>query len=126
MTVHRVRLYHSTTGAQDYHDWLSQWLNNVDAALQSEVDNEPPTLREQVDGDGEWYQGDLAFTWDEGKANILDNLDIYAANNCDWHRIGYHECSHDEDNPAPCGWDEQPRENGSVPAYIPDMEPEQS
>lgn len=123
MTVHRVRLYHSTDGAQSYHDWLGQWLNNVDAALQSEIDNEPPTIEQTEDEKQEWYSGNLAFEWDEGKAHILDNIDQYAAAYCNWHRIGYHECSHDEENLTPCSWDEQ-RENGTVPDDIPDMSPE--
>jgi len=125
MTVHRVRLIHSTAGASLYHDWLSQWLLNVDAPLHDEIDNEPPTLREQLDGNAEWYQGDLAFAWDEGKAHILDNLDQYAASYCDWHRIGYHECiGHDTDEIHHCASDEQ-RENGPVPNHVLDMSPDQ-
>jgi hypothetical protein len=92
----------------------------VDAALHDEIDNKSPTLREQIDGGGEWYQGDLAFNWDEGKANILDNISLYADSYCDWYRLGYHECIHDEDNPQPCSWDEK-RENGTIPSDIPEF-----
>lgn len=127
MTVHRVRLYHSTTGASSYHDWLSQWLNNVDAALQSEVDNEPPILREQTGSErDDYYMGDLAFHWNEGKAHILDNLDLYAASFCDWHRILYESCTHDEgDERESCSRDEK-RENGTIPDYIEDLDSDQS
>lgn len=120
MTVHRIRLYHSTTGAQSYHGWLDTWLTNMQPWTDDEVTNELPTLVEKSDGDGEWYQTELAFEWTEERAHILDNLDQYAASYCDWHRIGYHECSHDEDDPEPCSWDEV-RENGTVPDYIPGM-----
>jgi hypothetical protein len=118
MKVHRVRLYHSTAGSQSYHNWLDQWLLNVDAALQSEVDNEPPTLRKQIDGGGEWYQGDLAFDWDGGKANILDNIEQYADSYCDWFQIEYHECSHDETDATACSVQEI-RKNGTIPNYVP-------
>jgi len=118
MTVHRVRLIHSTAGASSYHGWLDQWLTNMAPWTDPEVTNELPTLREQVDGDGEYYQTELAFEWSEDKATILDQLDQYAVAYCDWHRIGYHVCTHDEEEPQPCSWDEQ-RESGQVPDYIP-------
>lgn len=94
---------------------MEPWADN-------EVTNESPTLREHEFGGGEWYQTELAFEWTEDKTHILDNLHLYAQSYCEWHRIGYHVCSHDEDEPEPCSWDEQ-RESGTVPEYIPDMEP---
>jgi len=120
MTVHRFRVIHSTTGAESYHNWLHQWLLNVDAALQSSVSNESPKLVDAFDGSGTWYQGDLAFDWAEGKANIFDNIELYADSYCDWHRIGYHECSHDETEITSCSWQEV-RESGTIPSYVPDM-----
>ena len=121
MTIHRVRLYHSTTGASSYHGWLDQWLLNMSPWEDPEVTNELPTLREHLETGAEYYQTEIAFEWSEDRAIILDNLDQYAASYCDWHRIGYHVCTHD-DNGGPCSWDEQ-RQNGSVPNYIPDMSP---
>ena len=123
MVVHRFRLYHSTTGAQSLHDWLGQFTLNVNAALGNELSEDLPTLTETIDGET-YYQGDLAFEWSEGKAQLFDNFDAYAASYCDWHRIGYHECTHDGTG-GPCSWDEQ-RESGTVPSHIPDMSPSQS
>lgn len=117
MTAHRIRLIHSTTGASAYHDWLDTWLTNMSPWDYPEVDNDLPTLRETVDGD-EYYQTELAFDWSEDRATILDQLDQYAASYCKWHRIGYHECDHDEDDPQPCSWDEVV-EHGDVPDDIP-------
>jgi hypothetical protein len=124
MAIHRVRLYHSTTGASGYHGWLSTWLMNMAPWADPEVSNDLPTVRDPLDSDNaEYYNGELAFEWSEDRAIILDNLDQYAASYCDWHRIGYHECTHDDDG-GPCSWDEQ-RQAGTVPGYIEDMSPEQ-
>jgi hypothetical protein len=118
MTVHRVRLLHSTAGKNDYHAWLNTWLTNMTPWSDPEVPNDLPSLRTQIDGSGEWYQTELAFEWTEDRAIILDNLAQYASSYCDWHRIAYHVCTHDEENGGPCSWDEV-RENGTIPSYVP-------
>lgn len=119
--IHRARLFHSTAGAQDFHGWLETWLTNMEPWADPEVENELPSQRDQLEGDGEWYQTELAFEWTEDRAHILDNLDQYAQSYCDWHRIGYHECTHDGEG-GPCSWNER-RQNGTVPDYIPSVEP---
>jgi len=119
MVVHRFRLVHSTGGSTSYHDWLGQFTLNVNAALGNEVEKDVPSLTETLDGDS-YYQGDLAFAWSEGKAQLYDNFDTYAASYCDWHRIAYHECTHDGTG-GPCSWDEV-RENGTIPDFAPTFE----
>ncbi|MFP4218810.1 MAG: hypothetical protein ACLFR6_08245 [Salinarchaeum sp.] len=119
MTAHRLRLVHSQSGADDFHAWLESWLTNMSPWDYPEVDNDLPTLREPVDGES-YYQAELAFDWSEDESIILDNLDDYAASYCDWHRIGYHVCEHDESDPTPCSWDtDLGRKSGSVPDHIP-------
>jgi len=123
MTAHRVRLFYSTTGASGFHDWLSVWLTNMGPWASDEVTNEVPqnTVTAGVDGTGtEYYRVELAFDWTEGKAIILDNLDGYAASYCDWHRIGYHVCTHDDADTQPCSW-ETTRESGTPPQDIPTL-----
>jgi|GEM_PF-4628109 len=122
MTIHRTRLFYSTTGASGFHGWLETWLTNMQPWTDSEVTNEvPSSTRSPIDSDAEYYQVELAFEWTEDRAHILDNLDQYLTSYCDWHRIGYHECTHD-DNGGPCSWDER-RQNGTVPDYIPEVSP---
>lgn len=89
----------------------------------SEVTNEVPssTTTTALDGSGtEHYRVELAFEWSEDKSIILDQLDQYAAAYCDWHRLGYHVCDHDESDRSGCSWDEI-RENGTVPSNIPTL-----
>lgn len=119
MVVHRFRIFHSTAGASSFQDWFGQFTLNVNAALDEELTREKTTLREPIDDtDESYYAGDFAFAWDEGKANLYQNFDQYAASYCDWHRIAYHECSHDEADGGPCSWDEV-RENGTIPDAVP-------
>jgi len=122
MVVHRFRIYHSTAGASSYMDWFEQLTLNVNAALGNELTRESTTLREPIDDARDnYYAGDFAFEWEEGKENLYQNFNQFAQSYCQWHRIGYHECTHDGTG-GPCSWDEQ-REAGTVPAYIEDMSP---
>lgn len=117
MVAHRVNIFHSVGGSSDFHAWLEQWLTNMEPWSYEGVDNDIPTKTEDEGTGDEYYSGTLAFDWDEDKAHILDNLDGYAEAYCDWHRILYHVCDHDENPPTPCSW-EDVRENGDVPDYI--------
>jgi len=118
MVSHRIRIWHSETGSSGYHGWLDTWLTNMQPWSHDEVDNTLPELTSDIDGNNQYYQGELAFDWNEDKAIILDNLDQYMASYCDWHRLKYHVCEHDEENGGACNWEET-RENGTVPSYIP-------
>jgi len=118
MSIHRIRLFHSTQGAQAYHDWLETWLTNMQSWDADEVTNTAPTERDPLaDGASPYYSGDLAFAWSEDRAVIEDQLSQYAAAYCDWYRLGYHVCTHDEDEPQPCTWDSV-NESGVVPDHI--------
>jgi len=118
MVVHRFRLYHSTAGSDALHNWLGQFTQNINAALGNEVTKEVPTLRETLDGQ-QYYGGDYAFEWAKGKAHFWGNVTVYARDYCDWYRMGYHECDHDETNVngSSCSWEDS-AENGPVPDYV--------
>lgn len=102
MTIHRARLFYSTTGAASFHQWLSTWLTNMTPWEADEVGNEAPseTSAAGVDGGTEHYRVELAFEWSHDKAIIIQQLDQYLAAYCDWHRLGYHVCTHDGDTEA--------------------------
>lgn len=119
MTAHRIRLFHSISEADSYHDWLETWLTNMSPWDYPDVDNTVPELQTDMDGN-EYYATELAFDWSHDKAILLDNLSGYADSYCSWNRIGYHVCDHDEDSPTACSWEEI-RENGTVPNYVPTL-----
>lgn len=123
MVVHRVHLYYSTNGANSFHGWLSTWMTNMQPWTDDEVVNEVPSnmRNTNIDGDGvDYYAVQLAFEWTEDKSIILDQINGYLSSYCDWHRIGYHVCDHDEQERDGCSWDEV-REGGSVPDDIPSL-----
>jgi len=123
MVVHRFRLYHSVAGADSFRNWIGQFTQNINAALTGEVDKEPTTLRETIDGE-QYYATDYAFEFSKGKAHFWENAKVYARDRCEWYRMGYHECTHDDTDVSGsnCSWQDQ-AENGTVPAYIEDMSP---
>lgn len=112
MSIHRVRLRYSETGAQSFNGWLETWLVNMQPW--AERPNEVPALREEPSAH---YGGDLTFAWSEDKSIILDQLDGYLSAYCDWYRIWYHICDHDESERGNCSWDAQ-REGGQVPEWV--------
>lgn len=122
MTIHRVRLYYSNTGATSFHGWLSTWLTNMQPWSGGEVANSVPDApTSPFDSDLKYYSVELAFDWSEDKSIILDQLDGYVSAYCDWSRLGYHVCDHDEDDRTGCQWEEI-RENGSVSSDVPVLE----
>ena len=112
MSIHRVRLRYSEAGAQSFNGWLSTWLVNMQPW--AERPNDVPSQRERP---GPHYRGDLTFAWTEEKSIILDQIEGYLSSYCDWYRIGYHVCDHDEADRGDCVWDMQ-RDGGAVPDFV--------
>jgi len=119
MTAHRLRLFYSIAGSSDFHAWLDTWLTTMQPWDSGEVTNDLPTEVTPTDGVTH-YEGELAFDWAEDRLIILDSLDQNCGADCDWHRILYHDCRHDDAVRELCQWDEQ-RESGAVPASIRDL-----
>lgn len=104
--------------------YVSVWLTNYiawepDGNLTQS--NDPPSVvNTELDGSSlDYYRGGVwRFDWSESKAQLLDNLEGQANAYCDWYRIRWHECDHDEDDDRGCSWDEV-RSDGPVPGGIP-------
>mgnify|MGYP000182063460 CR=1 FL=1 len=113
MSIHRVRLTYSESGAQSFNGWLETYLTNMEPW--SERENAVPTLRdEQISDTPAHYSGDLTFAWSEDKSIIKDQLWGYLTAYCDWGVLRYHVCDHDSENPTPCEWEET-NTHGAVP-----------
>jgi hypothetical protein len=115
MSVHRVRLVYSEGGGESFNGWLETWLTNM--APWSERENTVPARRDAELVDTPHYRGNLTFQWTEDKSIIMDQLWGYLTAYCDWALLGYHVCTHDEDNPQPCEWGTV-KTNGSVPGGV--------
>lgn len=98
MSIHMIRL--TTAPNATLRQWVTTWLTNMTAW--SEADNQPPTDREADDGTP-IMTADWRFAWGaNSKEVLLANLVAYARAYTSWGVIGWHECTHDRDNPDPC------------------------
>jgi hypothetical protein len=121
MAVHMVRVF-AEPPKGEAESAVDNWVSNY-----AEWDGDPidHTLTETTVGiDGTQHvRGDWRFE-DQGEdaTNILRDLSerLQSFQGGLWHRLGYHVCSHDEDNGGPCSWGEMV-EWGSVPSDIPDF-----
>lgn len=127
MSVHMIRIHcgpQSSWPQSDCNaaveDWMSkqsEWTPDpVDHSMQSAVNGETGTA---------WWTGDYRLTFEsDPKDNLLQKLEDKLVNKCDWYRLGYHECTHDESPPSPCSWDEEREwtdKNVTIPSEIPDF-----
>lgn len=120
MTVHMVRLFlEPPRGEAD--SAVDNWVQNHNEWTDDPVDH---SLIETTDEDGNtMVVGDYRFVQDSTVTELLDTLEdrLSSLQGGLWYRIGYHACTHDEDDPQPCSWDEK-RENGTVPDFVPSIE----
>lgn len=121
MSVHMIRvLCEPPKGEAE--TAINNWVSNYSEWTDDPVTHELVETNTAVDGTGTKYvRGDWRFI-DQGEdlTNILQDLSnrLQSIQGGLWHRLGYHVCTHDEDNPQPCSWDEQ-IEFGTIPADIP-------
>jgi hypothetical protein len=121
---HWIRLYHSTTGSDSFYSWLADWDAARDSDTADEVTNEipdaPVTPRE--DSNAEYYTATLSYDFSEPPTEVLKEPYHALTEHCDWCRVGYHECDHDEDDPEPCAFtDDHVLEHGTIPDHVPTL-----
>lgn len=124
MTVHMVRVL-SESPKGEAETAIDNWVANYNEWTADPVTHELVETNTELDGSGTAYvRGDWRFL-DQGEdpTNILSDLSgrLQQIQGGLWHRLGYHVCSHDADDPTPCSWDEK-QEFGSIPSDIEDIE----
>jgi hypothetical protein len=101
--------------------WIDDWVADEDTWTGDPVQHEIGARNTRIDGSGtDYFGGDFRFEQTNSKANIAQNFSTFVGVFTDWHRLAYHECTHDEDNRQPCSWDDL-FESGTVPSDIPDI-----
>lgn len=124
MTVHMVRvLCEPPKGEAE--NAIDNWVQNYSEWTEDTTEHSLTETTAGVDGTGTVHvRGDWRFI-DQGEdpTNILQDLSrrLDSLQGGLWHRLGYHVCSHDEDNPQPCSWG-QKVESGTIPGDIRDFE----
>lgn len=128
MGVHMFRAYigRGPMSVSDLEARIGDW---VDSNAEWTEDNTPHTLSErntELDGSGKVYYGiSVRFTKDDAKDNLMQKFMDKLKEKVAWVRVGYHDCSHDTENPGDCSWQdmvEWTAKNTTIPSGIPDFE----
>lgn len=120
MTTHMVRLFIETPKG-NAESAVDNWVENHNGWTSDPVEHTLTETNTEIDGSGvDYLSGDYRFIQEESVDELLDDLEsrLEGFQGGLWYRVGYHECSHDEDLPGSCSWEEQ-RESSDVPSEVP-------
>jgi hypothetical protein len=81
--------------------------------------NIPDATKSSQNSDLEYYSVSMTFASHEDPLVVLEDPYGKLVELCDWSRVGYHACQHDETDPGNCEWDKIPDDNGTVPDPVP-------
>lgn len=118
MSVHMVRvLCEPPKGKAE--NAIQNWVKNYQEWTADPVEHTFTETSTNPYGDGgtQYVRGDWRFIQNgEDPTNILTDLSdrLKSFQGGLWHKLGYHVCSHSEDNPSACSWDETIK-YGTVP-----------
>lgn len=103
-------------------DWVSKHSEWIFDSVEHHIVKE----NSEYDGTGvNYYLGSYRFELSDAKDNLLQKCSDKLKNKVDWYRLGYHLCEHDEENPAPCIWDDEiewmSKNTTSIPQQVPDF-----
>lgn len=128
MTVHMFRCYigggpMSITDLETaINDWIAsnaEWTEDTQSHQLSEQNT-------QLNGTGTTYHMvSVRFLLENSKSNLLQKFQDKLKTKVNWYRVGYHSCTHDENDPTPCNWDdavEWTAEDVTIPTGVPSFE----
>jgi len=100
---------------------VGQWLANNTPWTEDRVPHDLRLMNDPLTDAPTHFRGDMRFEKSDDKSSLLEQIKTDLSGVVSWYRIGYHRCSHDDDNPQPCSWDQQ-SEGGTVPNGVPTFE----
>jgi hypothetical protein len=126
MAVHKIRLFYSVAGGDEFHEWLEDWHKSVSTQTADLITNETPDapvsqLRSDVT---EYYTVSFTYPSDENPKEILKQPHQKLVECCDWSKVGYHECDDVPDNStkSDCHYpDDKIYRDGDIPEHIPSL-----
>lgn len=125
MTLHMFRCYigRGKMSVTDLDTNIDDWVTSNATWEGETVQNRLQTVNiDGVPADTPYYKVDVWFTLDDSKANLLQKFTDKLENKVSWYRVGYHECTHDANEPTECGWQdttEWTEKDVTVPDYVP-------
>jgi hypothetical protein len=124
MSVHKIRLFYSHSGADDFHSWLTQWHESIKTDTADKITNKTPSVSvSRLDGN-EYYTATLTYPSDENLTVVLEEPYKKLTEYCDWSKVGYHKCDDVSDNPnkSDCHYLENKiHRDGDIPEHIPSL-----
>lgn len=126
MTVHMIRVVIGPDTAkmtlQQANDALDAWVGNHSEWVEDSVAHHV-TETQLPDGTTYWH-GSYRFEYSDAKTNLLTKCEDKLVNKCDWYRLGYHNCDHDEAARGGCSWDDEcewTAKDQSIPSGVPNF-----
>jgi hypothetical protein len=126
MTVHKIRLFYSVRGADQFHQWLQQWHESVVTETTDLITNDIPDAPISRPGadDAEYYTVTLSYPLKERPTEMLEQPYQKLIEYCDWSKVGYHQCGDVPNNSIKSGC-HYPKDkiytDGDVPNHIPSL-----
>jgi hypothetical protein len=127
MTIHKIKLYYSITGSDEFHSSLQQWHDFIQSETTDLITNEipdAPVSQVGSDANSEYYTVTHSYPSTENPTEILEQSYKKLVKYCNWSKIGYHQCGDVPDNSikSDCHYPEdQIYRNGDIPEYIPSL-----
>jgi len=100
---------------------VDQWLANNTPWTEDAVPHELTPVDDPLTNAPIHFRGDVRFEASDDKSSLLTQIETDLSGIAPWYRIGYHSCSHDEENSHTCSWDDTV-EFGAVPNGVPSFE----
>jgi hypothetical protein len=122
--IHKITLYYSLSGADQFHQWLQTWHDSVATETSDLITNEvPENTTTKIGVSNEWYS--VTFTYNSS-ADITELQPLYdkLTECCAWSKTGYHSCPDVPANTDPhdCSIKESNvYRDGDIPPYIPTL-----
>lgn len=128
MSVHMFRANVGIGGisVSDLESRINDWITSNPDWEQDTVDHTLTERNTKLDGTGEtYYSVSVRLREDDTKSNLLQKLADKLKDKVGWYRVAYHSCMHDQDNPAPCSWNdvvEWTAKDTTIPSGVPTYE----
>ena len=123
MTVHMYRIIAEKTegiGEVQANQLVDQWLSEHTPWVDDLTPHEITLVDQPISELEPHFRGDLRFERDSDMSEIFAQIETDLSGVTSWYRIEYHKCSHDEESPDECSWDNK-TEYGTVPSDVPDF-----
>jgi hypothetical protein len=125
MPIHKIRLYYSVTGSDQFHQWIEQWHDSVNTETSDLITNEiPNSTISRINIDAEYYGVTFTYPLSENATEVLEQPYQKLVEYCDWSKVGYHECDDVADNTvnSDCNYPEDKiYRDDDVPVYVPSL-----